>query len=349
MVESEGLAEPFGLVSVGVEVLRVLGEQPARALEHLPAERVGFPLEAAAQFGELVVRELRHMEVVVDQDRLGEHFADGRRECLPHVRGDRLGLRPVVPELAEERFDAVRALPFGDMDRRAGVQVQDDAHVALALSHRQFVEGDPGHGRELHLACVSLQPLPLDLRQQVPAHAEVPGHILHRGDPAQFQNVPGIGTRVPLAGLRERQHLLTDRAALPASEALDLELQPALARTSGNQPEPSAHCPPTDHRTAMAAGTAHALRRVAAVEHRLPADELGAQHLDCTQAETVVEFASGGHRVPPVVQGVVTMDNGTRCPPLPVLRTQLPEDPQRTARWPGPFPSVQHRPSFWKA
>ena len=74
------LVQPFGLVPVRIEILGVLRQQPARALEHSLVQYTCLALEVAPEARELVVHELNCVKAVVDQDGAGT-FSDWMESC----------------------------------------------------------------------------------------------------------------------------------------------------------------------------------------------------------------------------------------------------------------------------
>ena len=110
-------------------------------------------------------------------------------------------------ELPEERQQGSRVSAAVGVEDLAGLEVEHDGHVALALLEGELVHGEVAHLRDLAPDQLAAQVLLVDLLDQVPADTEQLGRRPDRGDPAQLDHVAAEGLQVPPLALGEVDRL----------------------------------------------------------------------------------------------------------------------------------------------
>lgn len=143
----------FSFALIEVEVFGVFEDEPAGAFEDGFIESFfGFTLEFATEGGQVFVESLDHVEVVEDVDGFGEVFADGEDVSGGHVGGDggNFGLGPFAA--FPEGFEGFGVFAASDEDDGSGVEIEDDGEVAVPMSDRDFIDGNPSDVEEFGLA-----------------------------------------------------------------------------------------------------------------------------------------------------------------------------------------------------
>ena len=101
-------------------------------------------------------------------------------------------------------FSASAPLPSPTKTTAAALQVQDHRQVAVPLGDGDLVDGDVPQVLELGLGEPPRQVALLDVLDQVPADAQVHGHVADGHAPAQLQGVPLEGAWCSSAAGRRR-------------------------------------------------------------------------------------------------------------------------------------------------
>ena len=198
----------------GIEVFRVLQQQPARALEDLAfLVAAGLVIQLAAEGAELLVEQLDDVEVVEDMHRPGQVVAHRPDVGRRHVGGHGLDLGTRTPQPLPERLQGVGAFAVADEHDRPGEQVEDHGEVAVALADGDLIDGDLLELVQLGLAEAALEVAGLDVLDGVPTDLEVLGHVLDGHVPGQVQGITLEGTGVAFLGVGETDLHLADRAA----------------------------------------------------------------------------------------------------------------------------------------
>src|SRR6516165_1778523 len=104
-----------------------------------------------------------------------------------HVHRDRLDLRSGPSQPLPEWFQRVSSLAVADEDHSTALEVQNDCHVAVALSDGNLVDGDLMEVLQLGLGVAAAEVALLDVLDDIPADTEVSGHIEDGHTPGQFQ------------------------------------------------------------------------------------------------------------------------------------------------------------------
>ena len=138
LVDAQGLFQPLTLVALGVQVLRVLQQQPARALEHLLVQLLGgLAVQLPAEVAQLLVEQLDDVEVVEDMHGPGQVLADG--QDVGRLMSVATAL--IWARAARSRFQngSRASAPFAvaDEDHRPAHQVEHHRQVAVPLGRRR--------------------------------------------------------------------------------------------------------------------------------------------------------------------------------------------------------------------
>ena len=135
-------------------------------------------------------------------------------------------------------FSASPALAVADEDDRPALEVQDDRQVAVSLGDGDLVDGDLPQVLELGLGVAAAEVALLDVLDDVPADAQVAGHVEDGHAPRQFQGVAleGLGVGPPRVG--EGDLDLADHATGLAGDAWDREDDGGGAAADGQRSEP---------------------------------------------------------------------------------------------------------------
>ena len=190
------------------------------------------PIPASSVQAHLVERlldPLHDMERIEAELGLGRSLANDVADPGGRVSGDDLELRRTLgSEQVEEQFDRGPRAPFGCPDQPAGVVVDDDDKVLVALAERYLVEADAPQVGQPVGAGPHLVDDPLDdAADGAPADAHLVADRLlvgvggHPGDgvlerPREARAVPGPG------------HAAVDHTAVPAADPLAGRLDPHL-------------------------------------------------------------------------------------------------------------------------
>ena len=234
-VQSQGVLQALLLVAARIEVLRVLQQEPARALEDLALLRIRqLPIQLAAQGAELVVEQLDDVEVVEHVDRTRQMLAHRPDVGPAHVGGHGLHLGMGRPQPPPERGQGLDALAIADEDHGPAVQVEHHREVAVPLADGDLVDGDLPEVLQLGLAETPLQMPLLDVLDDVPTDAEVPGHILDGRELGQLQGIALEGVRVGPPRIGERNLDLPGVLAAEADDARHLDQQVGRLQADGN-------------------------------------------------------------------------------------------------------------------
>ncbi len=75
------------------------------------------------------------------------------------------------------------------MHHRTSFQVQDQRHVTVTFAHGNLVDGDLLEVLELRLGELLLQIVFLNVFDEIPAHAQMLGHIFDGGVTGKFQRI----------------------------------------------------------------------------------------------------------------------------------------------------------------
>ena len=114
---------------------------------------------ARRKFGEAVIEELHHVEVIEDVDGLRQVFADGKDVSGRHVGGDGLTIFAwAFFSRSQKGSQGLGALAAADEDDRSGVQIEHDGEIAVAVADGDFIDGDALDALELRLAEAGLEP-----------------------------------------------------------------------------------------------------------------------------------------------------------------------------------------------
>src|SRR3974390_594845 len=152
-----------------------------------------------------------------------------------HRHGFNLGLGPAQPP--PERLQRVSSLAVADEDHSTAFEVQDDRHVPMALGDGDLINGDLAEVPQLGLGVASAQVTFLDVLDDVPTDAQVPGHVEDGHAPRQFQGIAleGFGVGSPWVGKGDLH--LADHATGPADDAGEREDKDCGTTTDGQRPE----------------------------------------------------------------------------------------------------------------
>ncbi len=224
LVQLQGVPEALLLVAFGIEVLRVLQQQPAGALEQFPIRVAGgLVVQFPTQSTELVVEQLDDVEVVEDMDDVGKVVADGPDVGLAHVGGHGPDLGPRRPQPPPEWLQGLDSLAIADKNHSPGNKVQDHREVIVSFANGDLVNGDLLQLPQLRCAKPPLKRRRLDGLDRVPTHLQVLGNRLDGHVTRQIEGITLEGPRVTLARVGEAQLDLADVAAGEAPDPRHLE------------------------------------------------------------------------------------------------------------------------------
>ena len=222
---------------------------------------------------------------------------------------------PAGPQPLPERLQGVGPLAVADEHHRAAVQVQHDRQVAVALADGDLVDGDVPQVLELGLGIAARQVALLDVLDQVPADAQVRGHVADGHPPGEVQHVPleGLGVAPPRVG--EGDLDLTHHPTGTALDARDGEHQGRRARADGQGPEASLDVTARDQVAGTAGRAPAALGLLADGEDHLSFGVGGADVAIAPGPERVIQQA-GGHADLRSWSPVTQLQVESACPPF---------------------------------
>ena len=122
-VDPQGAFETLGFLFLGVEVFRILQEQPAGALEELLALSGEFMKQLTAEGAELVVVQLDDVEVIEPMNRPREILTHSLGVSGGHVGGHGFDLGVGAAQTPPEGFESIPALAVADEDDGTGEQI----------------------------------------------------------------------------------------------------------------------------------------------------------------------------------------------------------------------------------
>ena len=179
-IECKCLGKPLTFVPPILEVFGVFDEQPSSPFQDLLLEKIsGFPIQIAPERGEFVVVEFDDMEVVKDDDGLGEvpsHSLDVR---IGHVNGHRLNVCSGFVHAFEEWLKGPDILAFTHEDHRTAGQVQDHRYKLVSPSEGDLVYGNAPQMAKLRLGEFPAQVTLLDVLDHVPTHAQMTSDLAY--------------------------------------------------------------------------------------------------------------------------------------------------------------------------
>lgn len=210
--------ETLGFLPGVVQVLRVLQQQPSGPLEDLLVQLLlGFPVHFATQIGQFAVEQLEHVEVVEDDDRLGQMGLNGMDIGGRQVHGHGLDRRTTAFQAFPEGVEGLGPLAVSHKHDRPGVQVQNHGEVSMSSTDGDFIDGDPTQGFEFAPAEPATEGTLLDAPDQVPTDPQMLGHISDGHVVGQLQNVSLEGMRVGASLVGKIHRRLADLAAIGTS------------------------------------------------------------------------------------------------------------------------------------
>src|SRR5262249_15001599 len=273
LVQTQGPLQPLVLVALGIQVLRVFQQQPARTLEDASvAVAEGLVVQSAPQGTELVVEQLDDMEMIEDMDRVGQVVADRANVGLGHVGGHGPDLGVGATQPPPEWLQGLGALAVADENDGAGEQVQDQSDIVVSLTDRDLVDGDFLEFVQLGFAEAALQVPLLDVLDNVPTDLQVPGRVLDGGAARQLQGIAFEVMGVSAACIREGNLDLPGMLAAKADDACHLEADEAgLAADRDGSPD-AFLAPLGVHHRRAAGGAAELVARLLDGEEHLPFD-----------------------------------------------------------------------------
>lgn len=236
-VQTQGTIQTLAFLFLGVEIFRVLQEEPTNALEKLLASGGEFVKQLSAKGAELVVEQLDHMKAIEDVNGFSEILAHGPDIGGGHVGGNGLDLGVRAPQSLPEGLQGVHALAVTDENHGAGEKIEDNGQVAMALADVDFVDGDLLEVVQLGLAELALEVPGLDVLDDVPANDQMFGNILDGHEMRQFQSIALEGASVMLLGVGESELDLANLAARKAQHARHFELDERRLLADRQRPE----------------------------------------------------------------------------------------------------------------
>jgi hypothetical protein len=191
----------------------------------------------------------------------------------------------------------------------AGLEVQDQGQVAMPLADGDLVDGDVPQVLQLRPGEPPRQVALLHVLDQVPADAEVDGHVADGHPPPQFQGVALEGASVAPPGVGEGHLDLADGATGQASDAGDGQVHEGRPVADGQGAEAARDLAAVDDPRRAARRATTRLAPLADGEDHGAALVSGAGVLVAADAEGVVQEA-GGHADLPVLETLNATPSG---------------------------------------
>jgi len=189
LVESKQTVQFFSCLPVGKDFFFSPEQEAANALIYVFLGSGGVLYRSTADFIKHFIAQGNHMIPVKDND-LGGKVIQGRPDvCGPHVHGNRFNPGPRPLYLRQEDLQGFRGTVGSDPDHRAGFQVHNDRQVGVTFPYRDFIHSQVFQMPEFPPGILLLERLEMNLFDGVPAHARMPGDVLHRSVVQQVNNV----------------------------------------------------------------------------------------------------------------------------------------------------------------
>ena len=136
------------------------------------------------------------MIAVEDDGHIREVFLDRTGVAGAHVHGHRLELFGLFRHGPEKGRDRFLARSFDGMEDSAGLEIDEDGHVGMALSQTELVYAKIADFAQVDGPVFRGEPGFVNLFDQVPAHTEILGHSSDRAELQQIENGQGKRPRV---------------------------------------------------------------------------------------------------------------------------------------------------------
>jgi len=165
----------------------------------------------------------------------------------------------------------------------------DHRQVAVSAADRDLVDGQAPEILERGPSEAPLEVLLEQPLHQIPAHAQMMGHVRHRHVTGELEHVAGEALRVAVLARSERDLGPPDAVAALALQPGDLQHDPDRPGPDRQRPETAWLSPSPDHPTTPAGHAAKPLRGLHDVEVNLASDVLRTLMDVALQPERVVQ------------------------------------------------------------